>query len=127
MKVVARGLARRFDHPDRIICSKAERARATAEFISNAFGGMGVDEQAELNPGARPAAYLRLLAEAMKNEEALLLIVGHEPDLSEAVSKLVAAGQLQMKFKKAACADVELVAPNRGVLRALVDPAVWSD
>lgn len=127
MKSVARGLARRFDRPDRILCSQAERARATAEFVANAFGGLAIEERADLNPGARPAAYLQVLAEAWKKQDALLVLVGHEPDLSTVVADLVAAGQLQMKFKKAACADVECTEPNRGILRALVDPAVWSD
>lgn len=124
MKAVARCLARRFDQPDRILTSQAERARATAELLANAFGGMAVEERADLNPGARLTAFHRVLAEAWKKEDALVVLVGHEPDFSTALSDLVAGGQLQVKLKKAACAEVELTTPTSGRLRALLDPAL---
>lgn len=123
MKLVARSLAQRFDRPDRILCSKAERARATAEMISEAFGGLEVEERSELNPGAAPAIWPRMLNEGWKKEEGLLVLVGHEPDLSTVISSLVGDGHLNMKMKKAACADVKLTSPTKGTLRALVDPS----
>lgn len=124
MKLVARSLVQRFDQPDRIVCSQAERARSTAEILANAFGGLAVEERAELNPGARLPTVHRLLAEALKKGDALVVLVGHEPDLSAAVSDLVADGHLRLKLKKAACADVELTSPTTGRLRALLDPSL---
>ncbi len=125
-KAVARSLAQRFDQPDRIICSQAERARATAELLASAFGGLAVEERSDLNPGTRLASFHRLLAEAWKKEDALVVLVGHEPDLSMAVSDLVAGGHLILKLKKAGCADVELTTPTSGRLRALLDPSLIS-
>ena len=127
MKLVARSLAHRFDRPDRILCSKAERARATAEMISEAYGGIEVEERSDLNPGATPAAWQRVVGEGWKKEEALLVLVGHEPDLSNAISSLVADGHLHMKMKKGGCADVKMTTPTQGVLRALMDPALLAD
>ncbi len=124
MKVIARSLAQRFDQPDRIICSQAERARASAEMLSSAFGGHAVEERSDLNPGARLSSFHRLLAELWKKEDVLVVLVGHEPDLSTAVSDLVAGGQLHLKLKKAGCADVEMTGPASGRLRALLDPAL---
>ncbi len=124
MKTVARCLARRFDRPDRIISSKAIRARESAEILCSAFGGHGVELDSRLNPGARPEAYLRLLAEAWKKDEALLVMVGHEPDLSAVVSMLVSGGYLELKLKKSACADIYFTSPTQGILRALLDPAL---
>ncbi len=124
MKVVARALERRFERPDRILCSEAVRARDTAEIVGEAFGVHRVEGHAELNPGARLATFHRLLADAWKREDALLVLVGHEPDLSTIVSDLVAHGQLEVKIKKGACVDVELTSPTQGVLRALIDPAL---
>ena len=123
MKLVARSLTQRFDRPDRLLCSKAERARATAEMVSKAFGGLEVEERSELNPGAAPAAWQRVISEGWKNEEGLLVLVGHEPDLSTMISVLVGDGHLHMKMKKAGCADVKLTSPTKGVLRALIDPS----
>ena len=111
------------DRPDHLLSSQAERARATADILAKAWGGMEVEERAELNPGAKPAAFYRVLEEAWKKRETRLVIVGHEPDLSTCVSALVAGGHLHLKFKKAACAEVELIGPRHGILRALIDPA----
>ena len=122
MKTVARCLARRFDRPDRIISSQAIRARESAEILCSAFGGHGVELEPDLNPGARPEAYLHVLAKAWKKDEALLVIVGHEPDLSAVVSTLVSGGHLELKFKKSACADIQFTSPTQGILSALLDP-----
>lgn len=127
MKVVARRLAQRFDRPDRIVCSKAERARATAEMVSEAFGGIEIEERSDINPGATPAAWLRVVADGWKKDEALLAVVGHEPELSQVISALVSDGHLQLKLKKAGCADVKLSSPTKGSLRALLDPALLVD
>lgn len=124
MKTVARCLARRFDRPDRIVSSRAVRARETAELLCSAFGGHGVELDERLNPGATQEAYLKLLAEGWKKDEALLVIIGHEPDLSTIVSKLVAGGHLALKFKKAACVDVQMTSSSEGILRALLDPSI---
>ena len=115
-------LARNWERPGRLLSSQAERARATATLVARAWGNLPVEERAELNPGARPTAFYRLLAEAWKNREERLVLVGHEPDLSTIVSALVSGGKLHLKFKKAACAEVELLAPRHGILRALINP-----
>ena len=124
MKAVARCLARRFDRPDVLVSSPAVRARESAEILCAAFGGIGVEVEESLAPGATVQAYLRRLSRSWDRGDALVVMVGHEPELSALVSQLVAEGRLALKFKKSACAEVELSGPQAGLLRALLDPAL---
>lgn len=115
-------LAQNWERPARLLCSQAERAHATATLVARAWKNLPVEERAELNPGARPAAFYRLLEEAWEKREERLILVGHEPDLSTVISALVSGGKLHLKLKKAACVEIELIGPRHGILRALIDP-----
>jgi len=123
-KDVGRFLASLGETPERILCSSAVRARATAELAreSGAFAA-----EVELFPkiyGAGPAALLTLLAEHGRGERVLL--VGHEPALSQLIGALVGA---EPEFPPAALARIDLLcerwselAPETGRLVWLVTP-----
>lgn len=123
MKAAARTLARRYSKPDRLYCSAAVRAHQTAQILADAFGKAPLRETALLNPGATPAAFRRLLADAPARAGSIA-VVGHEPDLSDFISLLVADGRLRLKLKKGSCVEVELAGRDRGILRALADPSL---
>jgi len=123
MKRAAALLADRYPVPSVVVSSCAERARATADLVARAFGLASFKETAALNPGARPADILRVLA-TVRRSVTYVVLVGHEPDLSTVISRLVADGHLRLKLKKGACVEVELTAPQKGLLRAVIDPAL---
>lgn len=110
------------NYPDlrRVVTSQAVRARETAHLLARAVGAKRVEVRATLNPGASPNAMLKLLQSLKRSS--WVALVGHEPDFSESVSRLVSDGALRMKLKKSGFADVEW--PDRGaaVLRTLYDP-----
>ncbi|MHB8618519.1 MAG: SixA phosphatase family protein [Chloroflexota bacterium] len=83
----ARGLARLAVLPRLIITSPLPRARETAELAAAGLGLVGslkVDEA--LSAGARPTSILGVL----RGLGGDLLVVGHNPDLSDLVSYLLA-------------------------------------
>ena len=123
MKKAALALAARYPKPAVIVSSCAQRARGTADVVARAVGRSTFKETPLLNPGARPADILRVL-EAVRRSATYVVLVGHEPDLSTVISHLVADGRLRLKLKKGACVEVELLAPRRGLLRAVADPAL---
>lgn len=122
-RTMARAVARCYPRVDAVISSAAERSLATAKTVARAVGVRKVAVEPSLNPGASAKDYHRLL-DRTSVPEGTLVMVGHEPDLSGVLSNLVAPDGLALKFKKGACAEVELIAPRRGNLRALLDPAL---
>jgi phosphohistidine phosphatase len=80
-------LAERRLRPDVILCSTAERARATARLVATASGFTGaVEERAELYL-ASPEAYLRVVRQ-VRGPAPIVLVIGHNPGLEELVAKL---------------------------------------
>ncbi|HWQ94579.1 MAG TPA: histidine phosphatase family protein [Gammaproteobacteria bacterium] len=98
-RILARGLKRMGLAPDRIVTSPKLRARQTAEITAKA---LGLEDVLTENPGLGEAyslkAALILLAECQVHET--LLWVGHEPDLSELASALLARQGFNLKFVK---------------------------
>ena len=87
MRQIARGLRMLDLNPDRIITSPLPRARATAEIIADALDARAILETSNvLQAGLSAATVERWLRE--RNEE-LLMIVGHNPTLSDLLSLLV--------------------------------------
>ena len=56
MRRSARGLARLVEKLDALASSPLVRAKQTAEIVSDAFGGIEIDEAPSLAPGEPPAA-----------------------------------------------------------------------
>ena len=120
-KRVAAHLAAAYPAPDRLVSSRAVRARQTAEVLAVALGSKNWEQREELNPGASIAAIQSVLEE--QPEAGWVLLVGHEPDFSRAISALAGGGRLQVKLRKGGVAEVEWTPRGRGRLRALLDPA----
>ena len=73
-----------------------------------------------LAPGGDAAGLFRQLSR-MKPAPEKLLLVGHEPDLSRLISRLVTGGvQLQMDFKKGGLCKLEVEKLRAGKCAALV-------
>jgi phosphohistidine phosphatase len=91
MRQIAEGLCRLNLELDRIVTSPAERARATAEIVA---GELGFEDRLEtssvLSVGAPAATIKRWLLE---RTEARLMIVGHNPTLSELLSLLIVGSE----------------------------------
>lgn len=103
--LAAHGLARIIDRPEVILTSPKTRAAQTAALVSEAF-----DLTPEVCPvlaSGDPAAVLRMLRD---RREGRVLIVGHEPVLSELITLLCLgddAGAVSfVDFKKAGAALV---------------------
>lgn len=103
MERVARGLRRLEPDLTCVLTSPLVRARQTAQIVADAYGGLAVEECAELAPGRSPAALASWLA---GRDGARLCAVGHEPDLSFAATWLLSGLSTPfLRFKKSgACA-----------------------
>lgn len=105
--------------PARIYTSPRLRARQTADILSQS---LGVEPEArdEVNFGFNPHLIQPLIAEL--SNDAAVLFVGHEPDLSITVGALTGGSDVEMK--KGGVARVDLLArtPLRGILLWLLAP-----
>ena len=124
MRVQARGLAALECRAKTVLTSPLVRAVQTAELVRAALGeGAEVVETPALKPAARPEGALRLIAE---REEPALVLVGHEPFLSEFTSLLLVGDtRMAVDFKKGgACCIVfqDDVAAGKGTLEWHVPP-----
>jgi phosphohistidine phosphatase len=93
-----------------IVTSPARRARQTAEIVAQRLGlEAKVEEITALAPGSSVEGFMAALS-VFRNEEHVLL-VGHEPLLSEAASFLLVArrnANVKMRFRKAGLCCIEL-------------------
>ena len=90
--------------PDRLLCSTAVRAQATAALL---IEGAGWDISISLRDSLYLAAPKELVAELAKTPEAIetVAVVGHNPGVSELVSALTDS---QVPMATCAVADLEL-------------------
>ncbi len=105
---------------DLILASPFLRAKQTAEIVA---AGLKLKKRLKfsnaLAPGGHAAILLRQL-ERHKPVPEKVLLVGHEPDLSQLVSLLVTGNlQLQMDFKKAGLCKLEAEKLSAGRCAAL--------
>ena len=107
----ARGLAELCDPPDVILTSPKARARQTAEAAAEAFG-RPVEVLDELVDGP-PAPVLQALA---ARPEDTVMIVGHEPMLSELVEQVCTGGRPAgfVDLRKAGCACLDVTLASGG-------------
>ena len=119
---VARGLQRLGIEPDRIVTSPLVRARRTAEIVAELLGLHDRLEIAEeLSPGYEAAEIRAWLRE---REEASLMLVGHNPNLTELLGVLIGvAGQLlPFELKKGGVASLRSGEGDFYELKWLVTP-----
>jgi phosphohistidine phosphatase len=132
---VAAALAARHMMPDRLIHSRAARARETAEILAAEW-----KRKVELReePGLYDASLASLLAltRALSNDHTRVGLVGHNPGLGELATALTGSGahretrRLAAKYPTGAVAALDFSAPrwkdverNSGLLALYLTPA----
>src|SRR6185295_7379717 len=103
---VAEGLARLIKRPDSLLSSPLPRARRTAEIAAKAWGKVEVEDEAALAGGSYDQ-----IATALRRfpAESTVAVVGHEPDLSGLLAKLLGSSRGErFAFKKGGAALVDV-------------------
>ena len=104
--VAAQGLARICRRPDALLTSPLPRARQTAEIAAAAWGGIKPKDVEALAGGGFEQIAAAVDAHGGKG---LVAIVGHEPDLSGLLARLLASSAAErLTFKKGGAALVEV-------------------
>ena len=129
IKQVAEGLHRIIESVDVIASSPYIRAVQTAEILSEEFGKEGPQAVDALKSGTSPEAMTEWLA--TQDPEAIVLLVGHEPDFSILLAYLTSndCGSYA-KFSKAGVCLVDCPSTptmSKGKLIWLVTPSILSD
>jgi len=105
----AEGLARLMKRPDTLLSSPLPRARRTAEIAAKAWGKVEVEEE----PALAGESYNQV-ATALGRfpAESTVAIVGHEPDLSGLLGRLLGSSHSErLTFKKGGAALVDVPGP----------------
>jgi phosphohistidine phosphatase len=125
MRKVARGIEALVPDLSVLATSPLVRAVQTAEIVTRRYRKLKAVECAALAPGRGPKAALEWLGK--QPGEATVGLVGHEPDLGELASWLLAGGEQSfMPLKKAGACLIEFDAtpdPGQGRLLWLLTPA----
>ncbi len=103
MKEIMEGLVRLGFDVDWIVTSPLVRAAETADIVADELGGrVARDDSDALEPGGSPEALISFLAKQPSRKR--VLVVGHEPDLSELAARLIGAGRhANLALKKGGC------------------------
>jgi phosphohistidine phosphatase len=117
----ARGLAELFPEADTLISSPLVRSVQTALWIAKAYDNrMKVLTSRALSPGAEPQDVETMLRGI---ECRNVILVGHEPNLSEAASHFLGVGEgLPADLKKAGAIAVRVTADGINTLEWLLTP-----
>ena len=109
----------------RLILSPVLRAVQTAEHIKNNIGfPSDILKDNLLKPGADALDILHII-KTHKTEN--LILVGHQPDLSNAISSFLGYDNFDIPFKPASIAKISFdgrPAPGRGFLEILIPPVI---
>lgn len=119
---IGRALAAMDTQVDVMISSPLKRATQTASLVANEIGHEGkLQIEDGLRPGAGFADFTKLLAKYQRYDS--VMVVGHNPNLSEFLSRLISGGtgREAVDLKKGAVARVE-TARQKGVLQWCVTP-----
>lgn len=111
--------------PDVVISSPLRRALQTAELFVE---GVGLDSRPVVDERLRPGAAWADMAESVAGhpDAKRVVLVGHEPDLSNAVAELT--GAASVRLRKGGLAAVEFTGqpqPGSGELAWLLDPDLY--
>ena len=103
MREIAEGLRRIGFEVDWIVTSPLVRAVETAAIIADSLASSApVDVCDSMRPGGSPEDVIAFLAK--RPSRTRVLVVGHEPDLSELTARLIGAGShANLGFKKGGC------------------------
>ena len=103
LREIAEGLKRTGLELDWVVSSPLVRAVETARIIAESLAASApVDVCDAMRPGGSPEEVISFLAK--RHGRARVLVVGHEPDLSELAARLIGAGNhANLGFKKGGC------------------------
>ena len=103
MQEIAEGLKRVGLELDWVVSSPLVRAVETARIVAESLASSAaVDVCDAMRPGGSPEEVIAFLAK--RPSRTRVLVVGHEPDLSELAARLIGAGShANLGFKKGGC------------------------
>jgi len=108
-RAAARGLAAALGRPEALLTSPLPRARQTAQIAAKAWGKLKPIDTPALAGGTFEDLALAL---APYGEKDTVALVGHEPDLSELLARLLGTPHAErLAFRKGAAALVEVKGP----------------
>ena len=111
-RAAARGLARLTRRPDVLLTSPLRRARQTADIAAEACGRIEPREEPALAGGTVERMAAAIDGHARKR---LVAIVGHEPDVSALLARLLGTSAAErLTFKKGGAALVDVPAGMAG-------------
>ena len=119
---IGRALAAMDTQVDIVISSPLKRATQTASLVANEIGHEG---KLQLDDGLRPGAvfadFIKLLTKYQRYDA--IMVVGHNPNLSEFLSRLISGGTGRgaVDLKKGAVARVE-TSRQSGLLQWCITP-----
>lgn len=118
---VGRALAAMDVTVDTIISSPLRRATQTAAVVANELGH---EEKVVLDPALRPGASYEQFQELLQrhSRKDAIMVVGHNPNLTEFLNKLVAAPPTALELKKGSIAKVEKNGRRAAVLKWCMTP-----
>jgi phosphohistidine phosphatase len=121
METVAQGLHKLGLRFDAILTSPLVRARQTAAIVARE---LNVEDVLREERGLASGAGLGDLQDVLESQpsKAHVLLVGHEPDFSGFVSRLIGGGRVKMKKAGLACVETAAIEPGAGELRWLLNP-----
>lgn len=129
---VAKSMASRL-RPDLIVTSDYRRARETAEICVEAFANhgeksIGVIETAGIRPNGTWGDWMKALDQIGEDypKYTSIMVVGHEPNLSLLLAKMIGTAPESVPFKKAGVAIIERQETSAWQLMALIPPKIWS-
>ena len=115
--------------PDLVLSSPARRARLTADLAAEAGGWRApVVEDARLSPGS-PRQILEVVWERAGGIDRVM-VVGHEPALSQTAGLLLGGASLRMTTAAAACLALERwedLGPGAGTLLWMIIPRLFPE
>jgi phosphohistidine phosphatase len=120
MKQIARGLAIAFPRAQAIVSSPLLRAVQTALWVSKGYRSrIKVNTTDAIVPGASPKQFIEFVKSLTARR---VIIVGHEPNLTENAMAMVGASGGDVELKKGGCYCIRVHTDGRGELEWLLSP-----
>jgi phosphohistidine phosphatase len=112
---------------DHIISSPYLRALQTAKIIASVYNhSIEIHIDKRLGCGSETESLIEILNSFSSGE---IAIVGHQPDLSNHLSRLISGSGASIEFKKGAIAKISFsnkVREGKGVLEFLIPPSIFN-
>jgi len=123
MEHEAKALAHLGIEPDRIVTSPLRRAKETAEIVAER---LGLDDRLAEDQRLAEGFDVNALAEMLRTygDVDCLLLVGHEPDFSHTIGRLIGGARIDLKKGGLARVDIADAASREGELVWLLPPKV---